>query len=72
MELEPQCPTLLFFPEEEQSFNVDELISMLKVKNFDLHKFNGKHGFSDPYTLKYKVESAQRAFSTMMNFFTKQ
>ncbi|MGE7758476.1 dienelactone hydrolase family protein [Peribacillus sp. NPDC097895] len=71
VELEPQCPTLLFFPEEEQSFNVDELISTLKIKHIDIHKFNGKHGFSDPYTLKYNVESAQRAFSTMMNFFTK-
>ncbi len=29
MDISPQCPTLLFFPQEETSFNVDELISTL-------------------------------------------
>ena len=69
VELTPQCPTLLFFPQEESAFNVDELISALEIKNIEVHKFNGKHGFSDSYSSKYHVESAQNAFSKMMKFF---
>ncbi|WP_375090188.1 dienelactone hydrolase family protein [Peribacillus sp. RS7] len=69
VELTPQCPTLLLFPQEESAFNVDELISALEIKNIEVHKFNGKHGFSDPYSSKYHVESAQNAFSKMMKFF---
>lgn len=69
VELTPQCPTLLFFPQEESAFNVDELISALEIKNIEVQKFNGKHGFSDPYSSKYHVESAQNAFSKMMKFF---
>jgi dienelactone hydrolase len=68
VELTPQCPALLFFPQDEPSFDVDGLISALGIKNIEVHKFNGKHGFSDPYSSKYDVESAQIAFSKMMKF----
>jgi dienelactone hydrolase len=68
-DLAPQCPALLFFPLEEPSFNVDELISALERTNVEVHKFNGKHGFSDPYNSKYHAESAQAAVSKMMKFF---
>ncbi|MBT2664183.1 dienelactone hydrolase family protein [Bacillus sp. ISL-4] len=68
-ELAPQCPALLFFPLEEPSFNVDELISALEIKNVEVHKFSGKHGFSDPYNSNYHAESAQKAVSKMMKFF---
>ncbi|CAH0288533.1 dienelactone hydrolase family protein [Peribacillus sp. Bi134] len=68
-DLAPQCPALLFFPLEEPSFNVDELILVLERTNVEVHKFNGKHGFSDPYNSKYHAESAQAAVSKMMKFF---
>lgn len=55
--------------QEEKSFNVDELISTLE--NIEIHKFKGKHGFSDPYSLQYNEESAQKAFSEMVNFLMK-
>jgi dienelactone hydrolase len=71
VELTPKCPTMLFFPQEEQSFNVDKLISTLHKKNIEVHKLNGKHGFSDPYSPKYNVISAQRAFSEMIDFIMK-
>ena len=67
-ELAPRCPALLFFPQEEPSFNVDELISALESKNVEVHKFMGEHGFSDPYHSKYHAESAQAAVSKMMKF----
>ncbi|MED4695105.1 dienelactone hydrolase family protein [Peribacillus frigoritolerans] len=68
-ELAPRCPALLFFPLEEPSFNVDELISALESKDVEVHKFMGEHGFSDPYHSKYHAESAQAAVSKMMKFF---
>jgi dienelactone hydrolase len=68
-ELAPRCPALLFFPQEEPSFNVDELISALESKNVEVHKYMGEHGFSDPYHSKYHAESAQVAVSKMMKFF---
>lgn len=68
-ELAPQCPVLLFFPLEEPSFNMDELISSLERTNVEVHKFKGEHGFSDPYNSKYHAESAQAAVSKMMKFF---
>lgn len=69
IEITPECPIMLFFPQEEKSFNVDELISTLDKKNSWTRKFNGQHGFSDPYSPKYNVKSAQKAFSEMMDFF---
>ncbi|USK64145.1 dienelactone hydrolase family protein [Peribacillus frigoritolerans] len=68
-ELAPRCPALLFFPLEEPSFNVVELISALESKNVEVHKYMGEHGFSDPYHSKYHAESAQAAVSKMMKFF---
>jgi len=69
IEIDPLCPTMLFFPEKEQSFNIDEFISSLEEKNIKIHKFNGQHGFSDPYSPKYNVKSAQLAFGKMVDFF---
>ncbi|MBT2724987.1 MULTISPECIES: dienelactone hydrolase family protein [unclassified Bacillus (in: firmicutes)] len=67
--ISPKCSTLLFFPEVEKSFNVDELISTLDKQNIDIHICKGEHGFSDPYSPKYNVESAQNTFRETLNFF---
>ncbi|SDM72315.1 Dienelactone hydrolase [Fictibacillus solisalsi] len=69
--IEPLCPTMLLFPEEEKSFNVDGLIISLEKKNIEVHKFNGQHGFCDPYSQKYNIKSAQKAFNRMVEFFLK-
>ncbi|WP_057913783.1 dienelactone hydrolase family protein [Peribacillus muralis] len=66
--LVPQCPVLLFFAQEERSFDVNELISSLQSKPIDIHTFNGKHGFSDSHNSNYDGESAERAFSIMIDF----
>ncbi|MFK9091449.1 dienelactone hydrolase family protein [Bacillus salipaludis] len=67
----PLCPTILFFPQEEQSFSVDELISNLDKKNIDIYKCLGQHGFSDPYSTKFNEKSSQNAFNEMLNFLKK-
>lgn len=68
LELTPQCPVMLFFPQDEQSFNVDELLLALEKKKIEVHKFTGKHGFSDPYSSRYDAKSDQEAFSKTMDF----
>jgi len=69
VELSPQCPTLLFFPDEEKSFKVDELIAVLERKqNVVVHQLSGQHGFSDPFTPKYNEQSAKKAFNEILNF----
>ncbi|MDQ1143900.1 dienelactone hydrolase [Bacillus sp. SORGH_AS 510] len=68
LEVVPLIPTILFFPQEEQSFVVDELISILEKRNIEIHKLNGKHGFSDPYSLHFNAKSAQEAFHKMVSF----
>ncbi|MEH7747962.1 dienelactone hydrolase family protein [Neobacillus drentensis] len=67
----PLCPTILFFPQEEQSFSVDELISNLDKKNIEIYKCFGQHGFSDPYSTKFNEKSSQNTFNEMLNFLKK-
>jgi dienelactone hydrolase len=64
----PKCPALLFFPQEEKSFHVEELISTLNKKSIDVHRCRGQHGFSDPYSPKYNARLAQRCFRKTVNF----
>ncbi|MEH7300442.1 dienelactone hydrolase family protein [Neobacillus drentensis] len=68
IEVFPLIPTILFFPQEEQSFVVDELISILDKRNIEIHKLNGRHGFSDPYSHNFNTNSAQEAFNKMVSF----
>lgn len=70
LEKNPSCPVMLFFPEEEKSFNVAELIDHLKDKNVELHQFSGEHGFSDPYSPKYHAESREEAHSRLIEFLS--
>lgn len=65
----PKSPTMLFFPLEEKSFNVDELISVLDKRKIKIFKLTGQHGFGDPYSSNYNKESAQKASIQMVLFF---
>jgi dienelactone hydrolase len=67
--ISPKCPILLFFSKVEKSFNVNELISTLDKQDIDVHICKGEHGFSDPYSPKYNVVSAQNTFSEALKFF---
>ncbi|MFZ7945911.1 dienelactone hydrolase family protein [Neobacillus sp. 19] len=69
VEICPLCPVMLFFPEKEPSFNVDELITYLEEKNIEIHKCKGQHGFSDPYSQRYNATSAKEAFNKTVDFF---
>ncbi|WP_028608808.1 dienelactone hydrolase family protein [Paenibacillus harenae] len=69
METSPRCPVLLFFPQEEKSFHVDELLPALNnINNVEAHQMSGHHGFSDPYSPHYNEDSANRALNRMLVF----
>ena len=68
IDIQPKCSTMLYFPEEEPSFSVNELVAILNNKNIDVHKFKGKHGFSDSYSQKYNAESSQLTFNKTVSF----
>lgn len=71
MNITPQCPAILIFPDEEKSFDVKELVDSLKVRNINAHIFNGKHGFSDPFSKNYCESSAEEA-GRLVDSFLKQ
>lgn len=58
LEVTPKCPMLLFFPQEEKSFDTTELADQLKKKEkVDVHLLEGKHGFADPFSVNYHERS---------------
>ncbi|VEF47627.1 dienelactone hydrolase family protein [Bacillus freudenreichii] len=70
IQMSPNCPTLLFFPEKEESFNVAELINSLKEKDVEIHIIKGQHGFSDPYSSKYDEKLAKQVHKRVIEFIT--
>lgn len=69
VEIKPKCPVVLFFPSEEKSFAVDELIS--RLNNFDnvqVEKLPGEHGFANPFSPNYNEQSSIRAYKEIESF----
>lgn len=70
--IEPQCPVLLFFPTEEKSFDVDDLILQLStVENIKIRKLSGQHGFANPFSPSYNKKSSTKACMEIMSFVKK-
>ena len=63
----PECPTLLFFPTDEKSFNVDDLMMKLsEVNQLRAQKIFGNHGFADPFSKNYNKKSAMITCKEML------
>ena len=71
MSITPKCPVLLIFPSEEKSFNVEEIVDYLGKWNIDVHILSGKHGFSDPFSKNYCIQSFDEA-EILVNSFLKK
>ena len=72
LSIEPKCPVLLFFPTEEKTFDVDDLI--LRLSNFDhiqVKKLYGQHGFANPFSRSYNKKSSIKACTEIMSFVKK-
>lgn len=68
VEIEPTCPVMLFFPEKEDSFHVDDLVTSLQKKNIEVYQLTGNHGFTDPYSPNFQKHSAQQAYKKVSDF----
>lgn len=67
--LTPTCPVLLFFPEQEKSFAVEDLIVRISsCANVRVKKLAGQHGFADAFSPSYNQESAKKAYKEMLAF----
>lgn len=70
-EISPSCPVLLFFPEHERSFRVDDLISILnKKENVRAEKLYGEHGFADPFSENYCEKSYLKSYKETISFIS--
>lgn len=58
--IEPKVETVLFFPYKENGFNIETVIEKLKDKEkVIIYKFNGLHGFSDPFSKYYNCKGKE-------------
>jgi dienelactone hydrolase len=64
----PKCPILFIFPDYESSFNVKELVCTLKKYNENIFMVNGKHGFADPFSKAYYLNSHDEAEKLVIDF----
>lgn len=70
--INPCCPVLLLFPEEEKSFDVPEIIASLVAKDQVTAKiFKGRHGFADPFSRNFNRKSYKRARRIAADFIRK-
>lgn len=66
--LQPRCPVLLLFAEQD-SFDVNSVIKqLLKKFNVELYKLQASHGFMDQYSNYFNREQAQISKEYMRNF----
>lgn len=69
LSINPKCPVLLIFANEEKSFGVEKLACTLgKKSNVEVHMLAGKHGFSDPFSKRYHEQSSEDAMKFIKNF----
>ncbi len=72
LEVNPVCPCLLVFPEQEKSFEVQSIIPKLKQKNkVESHVLQGEHGFADPYGKNFNELSGNKALDVVKYFLRK-
>lgn len=70
-QIDPACPVLLFFPRQEASFAVDDLINTLAGKAaVRTIKVDALHGFADPWSKHYCKEARKTSLSAALAFIT--
>ncbi|BFH64787.1 dienelactone hydrolase family protein [Paenibacillus azoreducens] len=71
-EVEPECPTLLFFSQHEKSFNVMDLAEKLETKKMtDIEIVEAEHGFMNPFHKAYKPEEYKKCMEASLHFLGK-
>lgn len=68
-DIEPKVETVLFFPLKEEGFNVEALIEKLEGKTkVRIYKFEGLHGFADPYSRYYNCKEKKLSEKILNEF----
>jgi dienelactone hydrolase len=69
----PKCPTLLFFPRNEETFDINSLTQDLSIKeDIRIVQVNALHGFTDPWSSKYCSEVSEEASRKTIDFINRQ
>ncbi|OAB40394.1 dienelactone hydrolase family protein [Paenibacillus antarcticus] len=68
-DIEPKCPVLLFFANNERSFNVLDLEQELKLKKNTLIKIiEAEHGYMNPFYLTHNIKEYKNCIESSLNF----
>ena len=69
----PKCPTLLFFPRNEETFDINSLTQDLSIKeDIRIVQVNALHGFADPWSSKYCSEVSEETIRVTIDFMNRQ
>ena len=69
LDVHPQCPALLLFPQEEPFFDVDELVAKLRGKfNVDVRKYDRRHGFAALQNKNSSELASEKSFEDTIRF----
>jgi len=69
-DINPQCPTLLFFPTYEESFDVISFASSIKKEQVLVKVLEGNHGFADSFSSSYNKDSSLKADVLVSTFLS--
>lgn len=68
----PKCPVILIYPKEEKSFNIKMLVDNIRnYENVDAYILDGKHGFSDAFSMSYLKESHEKSIRLIDDFISR-
>lgn len=68
-EINPKCPTLLFFPTRERSFKVVDLeMDLMKKKNTLIKIIEAKHGFMNPFYRTFNFKESKKCVEVSIKF----
>jgi dienelactone hydrolase len=69
LDIEVNCPVLLFAPAKEESFNISDFMATAKVKsNVLVKQLDGLHGFTNPYSPNFNKQLTDSAYKYMLQF----
>lgn len=69
LHIRPACPVLLFYPQQEEAFEVGELVERLQhIPLLDVKQMEGQHGFADPCSSHFHKISAQVVWGHTLDF----
>lgn len=63
LHLQPISDTTLFFAKQEKSFDVDQIVEVLRSNDVHVSVFNAEHGFADAHSSKFNTQASETAWT---------